>query len=252
MQGAARGRGSPKRINDIPPLLLQFSSLCLLVAIVQTVGIPVNKLYLGLVSFALVTAGSAQASTVLTFDDIPVTGINVVNMTNQYAGVTFSGARVLNSPGQLNDINFVPYTGPNVIANDADDGSNGLITLKFDAPVTFVGAFVTSFKPVTFSAFDGATLLGTTQLAVPNYLNGGSGSPNAFLSLSFAEITSVQFNDNFDFGSFTLDNVTLDGGAFSGIGAVPEPATWALFILGFGAMGCFLRSNRRASPAFVS
>lgn len=31
------------------------------------------------------------------------------------------------------------------------------------------------------------------------------------------------------------------------ISAVPEPATWALFILGFGAVGGMLRANRRAS-----
>jgi hypothetical protein len=36
-----------------------------------------------------------------------------------------------------------------------------------------------------------------------------------------------------------LDNVSITSGA------VPEPATWALMIVGFGAVGATLRSRRR-------
>ncbi|WP_422344499.1 PEPxxWA-CTERM sorting domain-containing protein [Parasphingorhabdus sp.] len=41
-------------------------------------------------------------------------------------------------------------------------------------------------------------------------------------------------------GSFGIDNLTIGN-----MGAVPEPATWAFMIFGFGAVGGALRSNRR-------
>jgi hypothetical protein len=194
-------------------------------------------------SMAVMSLSTAQASTVFNFDDITVSGVTEVDLTNQYAGMTFTGARVLNSPGQLNDVNFPPFTGPNVIANDAD-GFGGFITITFDAPVTSVGAYATTFDPLTVRAYDGATLLGSATLAVPNYANGGVGQPNQFLSLDFAQITSVQYYDG-NFGSFTLDNLTIDGGAFTGVPGVPEPATWAMLLLGFGVMGGTLRARRQ-------
>ncbi|MES2754802.1 MAG: PEPxxWA-CTERM sorting domain-containing protein [Pseudomonadota bacterium] len=53
---------------------------------------------------------------------------------------------------------------------------------------------------------------------------------------------------NTDFGTF---NGVVTGPAalnFAGVAAVPEPAAWALLILGFGAIGSTLRRNRRARP----
>ena len=37
-----------------------------------------------------------------------------------------------------------------------------------------------------------------------------------------------------------------------GEGAVPEPATWAMMLIGFGAMGVSLRRRRRASVAAIA
>ena len=115
----------------------------------------------------LIGTGAAQAATVITFDDLTVTGVIETDVTTQYAGVTFAGARLLNSPGQLNDFNFPPFTAPNVIANDA----NGILqplSLTFDMPVTSVGAYLTTMAvPLTLSAFDGATFLGRPALPSP-------------------------------------------------------------------------------------
>ena len=57
----------------------------------------------------------------------------------------------------------------------------------------------------------------------------------------------------FDFGTEGADFITLDNtGGFSnavlyttGTPAVPEPATWAMMLLGFGAAGTAIRRNRR-------
>ena len=56
----------------------------------------------------------------------------------------------------------------------------------------------------------------------------------------------------------TFDYSAEGGGITSahtlvGVAAVPEPATWAMMILGFGAIGAALRSKRRrnAAPALA-
>jgi hypothetical protein len=60
----------------------------------------------------------------------------------------------------------------------------------------------------------------------------GTGAPGAF---TFSET----FGGNN--GGVFLDNISVS--------AVPEPATWAMFILGFGAIGWMMRGNRRRVSA---
>lgn len=43
-------------------------------------------------------------------------------------------------------------------------------------------------------------------------------------------------------GGFELDNVVLNG---AGAGAVPEPATWAMMLLGFAVVGAAMRKSRQ-------
>ena len=45
--------------------------------------------------------------------------------------------------------------------------------------------------------------------------------------------------------AYGVDNFRLTGTAVSGPGAVPEPASWAMMIAGFGMMGAGLRYRRR-------
>ena len=49
--------------------------------------------------------------------------------------------------------------------------------------------------------------------------------------------------DGYDGG---LDNIAFDVRAVGANGAVPEPATWAMMVMGFGTMGHALRRRRRA------
>jgi hypothetical protein len=53
------------------------------------------------------------------------------------------------------------------------------------------------------------------------------------------------FNGNFVVTELKLNATAIPGGPGGGAGAVPEPATWAMMILGFGAAGSALRSRRR-------
>lgn len=49
------------------------------------------------------------------------------------------------------------------------------------------------------------------------------------------------------------DNIVADGTTYNfetaGSGAVPEPATWAMMVLGFGAIGSLMRGQRRRQVA---
>ena len=67
------------------------------------------------------------------------------------------------------------------------------------------------------------------------------------LAAAFANetLTSITFNDNGADGTsrLVLTGLTLETADLAG--AVPEPATWAMMVLGFGAVGGALRARRR-------
>ena len=119
----------------------------------------------------------------------------------------------------------------------------------------------------TFSYF--AANLGPSDQPVPvlaTYLNGillgapstptfGQWTPYSFMfnagafssiTLSLSDLTATHsFND------FALDDVSLQGQIPGTPGGVPEPSTWAMMLLGFGAIGAAARHARRKGPAIA-
>ena len=94
-----------------------------------------------------------------------------------------------------------------------------------------------------------------------NFFSAGLGTTVEFAEALFGQqILSVHFGNAgsglgnrtilylFDFGAGGASSVDLGTRGFSNavlIPAVPEPSTWAMMLLGFGAMGVALRRGRR-------
>lgn len=76
----------------------------------------------------------------------------------------------------------------------------------------------------------------------------GAGSSVIDLSAFAGQATRVRFNFYADYAAqgpgVQFDNLRVYGEAAGSSGAVPEPATWAMMLLGFGAMGAAIRRRR--------
>ncbi len=72
-------------------------------------------------------------------------------VTTQYIGlgVTFAGATVLTAGISLNEFDFPPHSGVNVIASDLE-----IITITFSDPVVSVGGFFTYTASLGLTATD--------------------------------------------------------------------------------------------------
>lgn len=119
-------------------------------------------------------------------------------------------------------------------------GCNGTMTVSFAGPIsnlsfTTIGDNARSLLFITLNFEDGAPvevsrqLDGNTWVKDFHDLAGYSGITG--LVLSSNDLLGVAYDD-FSF--------TVDGG---GPGGVPEPASWALMIAGFGLMGAALRRS---------
>jgi hypothetical protein len=151
------------------------------------------------------------------------------------------------TPAQLAN-HFVTF-GPGNVANISTLSqlvatiTGATYTLTFDQGV-MGGGTQTLFANV----FDGSEPL-ITSGSWTQSANNALGSTFVTRSLTFvAESNSsrIQFyvDQNSENVDGILDNVTLTA-------AVPEPATWALMLIGFGAVGSTMRRRRAARPSFA-
>jgi hypothetical protein len=151
-------------------------------------------------------------------------------VTTQFAGLTFTNATVLVAGISVNELDFPPHSGSNVVF---DNG--GPISVAFATPVEAFGGYFNYAQPLTLQAFDSAqNLLGSISSAFTSDL-GTSGdpgsSPNEFLQLASASgISDVVITANPAGTSFTLDDATITPGSTPT--PVPEPATLSLILVG--------------------
>lgn len=189
---------------------------------------------------ALLGLPLAQA-TVIDFEGL----IDGDSVTTQYADATFQNVLVFAEGGNLNELEFPPKSGLNVVS---DDG--GPIIISFINPMTSVSGFFTYTTGLSFLAFDsiGTQIAAASSAFSSNLaLSGDLGStPNELLQVtSSSGIYSVSISGDLAGGSFTLDDLTFRQASLN---PVSEPATFALLSIGLGAIG--LRRRRR--PALLA
>jgi len=147
-------------------------------------------------------------------------------------------------------------TGVNVFNINGTDTPNwsSLYALKFagtgtGAIVNVWGSSLTNFVNLNFGSLSADQVIfnfmdaDTVTLNGMN-VNGSILAPGALVNIQGGSVAGAVVS-----GSFHSEGATIGGNGFTPVtqGAVPEPATWLLMILGFGAMGVMMRRQRRGS-----
>jgi hypothetical protein len=181
-----------------------------------------------LVLFTLLLIGETQAITI-DFEGFS----DSTSLSNQYSalGVTFTNATIITAGISLNEFEFPPHSGVNVVF---DDG--GPMVVSFSTPMSNVGAYFTYEVPLALSFYDPVNdLEGTINSAFSSNmaLSGDpESSPNEFLSFaSVSGISEVVITGDPLGSSFVMDDLTFNPLST----AVPEPST--LLLLGSCLLG---------------
>lgn len=154
--------------------------------------------------------------------------------TIAFPQITFEAAPGFNigisSPGYTNyDLGGAPTTS-SILTATGDESFGGLTM-----PVVALGmdVYYNDFGPATFTFFDGATNLGSITITT---------APGFADNLGFLGVRSSSSSiTNFTFVS--TNGRTLNTGIDNVLVAVPEPATWAMLIAGFGLVGGAMRAR---------
>lgn len=184
------------------------------------------------VTFSLSAATASAAPITIDFEGLS----DLEELSSQFPGLFFSNAWVLTAGTTLNEFDFPPHSGSNVIS---DNG--GPITINFAQQVYSLSGYFTYAMPVTLTAFDSDNnVIGTLISALSNnYLSSDTPSANELLAFnSLVGISSITLTGDSFGGSFVLDDFTYDNEPQQ----VPEPGTLGLMIL---AGGMALASRKR-------
>jgi hypothetical protein len=199
-------------------------------------------------------------------------GAPTVTLGGYFAGMSLSGNAGVDCPGASASACVIGNpTGPLSLAAASPntfitvDGSNptspvlsgsplfnGPIAVLFDTDqfgVGFDGGYFDAIGSTGITAFarDG-TLLGTvanTQLGI-EFLGLVSTDPSQGIAGVFLDLVGSEP------AGFAIDNLRFGVRGQVEVPVIPEPSTWAMMILGFGAVGAALRNSRRRWMAFAS
>ena len=204
------------------------------------------------IALATGSAPAAAATSIINFEEFAPDNSNGPMAANRYSslGVTFSTtddgstwSGISNGdPGGwglqgTNGSTFMGFNGSSYSLNM--NFASLLSQFSLDAARS---AGSSSGTGITISAFRNSSLI-STNTAVFGDINQWS---NLTLAGSFDEVRITGTGSGFR--PFGVDNVVFSASA----AAVPEPATWAMILLGFGFIGGTMRSAKRRQKVNVS
>ena len=119
-----------------------------------------------------------------------------------------------------------------------------LATLNFTTPtnyLSFLWGSPDTYNRLTVTTNMGVQTFTTSSLGFPVSNGNQSFSQYVQFAASAGEtITSVAFSNNPSVNAFETANFSIGS-------AVPEPATWAMMLVGFGAVGYSMRRRKKAT-----
>lgn len=189
-------------------------------------------------SLALAGSGAASATTVIDFDEYAFTGGQTAE--HYFTSLTTEGFKFTNS------INSLTVRSKSHFAN-ADPGG-ATVTASFGGVTKVERADGGAFN---LESFDFADYYNQGLPAISFSIRYFDGVKEGSRNLTYDAQRGLQTADlqlkNIQWFSIQNSQAQLDNFRVSDVatGAVPEPATWALMILGFGGAGAQLRSRRR-------
>jgi len=188
--------------------------------------------------------------------------------TPSLAAVPFNGNQTYTLPGATAAAGNQLYLGVNVALNYTLTGSftitsgNGDVGIRPVVTTTLSSLYAGSLNSLTYSSsyytFSSGAVGDTVNFSLPfTFTNTGfilptDGSPGL---INLSQVASVSPIDLGAFGvtvnnyalAFTSGQVDFTYFERPGASAVPEAATWAMMIAGFGMMGSAMRYRRRSA-----
>lgn len=159
---------------------------------------------------------------------------------------TLVGGTVYNSDRPFADIPAGSVFGNNFLA--AGPSSNGAATLAFTAATSYLSFLWGSpdlYNSLTINSTSGSQTFTAQSLGFP--VTNGNQSVSQYVRFQASAgtlINSVTFNNVPSQDAFESANFSIT--------AVPEPATWAMMLIGFGGMGLMMRRRKSKVTTNVS
>jgi hypothetical protein len=219
-----------------------------------------KKLLIGAAAAAaLAMAGGAHAATTIyTFNTTAVAAFGAgpygeVDVTDSASGLTFDVSFL--GGLQFHDANDSNHTTFAFNLNGGTDPSNILPAGDFFVPSG------SSFNATPFGTFtDGLECTNGSQKPPKTPCQTGFSALNPttlHFFVSGATLNELSGNPDGNKNIFFVADVVNANGDTGSIGAtlkagVPEPATWAMMLVGFGGLGAMLRRQRRTAQAAVA
>ena len=177
-----------------------------------------------------------------TFDGFSVTGQNNGNYVGIATGSIASGGDNFAVP--------VAFTGQNYFGWGNITGGIMSLTINFNEATTAFG--FDWFNTDVTDSYSINIPGGTVFNSPPFNLAGNSASSGFFGLVSATPFTSIVITNNLTGGY--MSTMGMDNFITNGVGSVnpgvPEPATWAMMIMGFGLMGAAMRRQPKVKVAY--